>query len=192
MKIKIEINDVTNKINQIEVVSAEEVKPKDQVTFDFDMPIKKQDLGTNKIVHELIEDINEIEVNNPIHIIPLTEFNGSKSNKSSCDDYSKPFNSTVDDDVKESELILNPLNSSIADGLAKRTEERKIKLKEYNYNFSKSKNIKSLENEPAFKRAGITLNDIEKVKASRTSISEDSNGEITLRTNNSFLHDNVD
>ena len=56
-----------------------------------------------------IEDINEIEVNNPIHIIPVTEFNGSKSNKSSCDDYSKPFNSTVDDDVKESELILNPL-----------------------------------------------------------------------------------
>ena len=189
---QIEINDVTNKINQIEVVSAEEVKPKDQVSIDFDMPIKKEDLGTNKIVHELIEDINEIEVNNPIHIIPVTEFNGSKSNKSSCDDYSKPFNSTVDDDVKESELILNPLNSSIADGLAKRTEERKIKLKEYNYNFSKSKNIKSLENEPAFKRAGITLNDIEKVKASRTSISEDSNGEITLRTNNSFLHDNVD
>ena len=189
---QIEINDVTNKINQIEVVSAEEVKPKDQVSFDFDMPIKKQDLGTKKIVHELIEDINEIEVNNPIHIIPVTEFNGPKSNKSSCDDYSKPFNSTVDDDVKESELILNPLNSSIADGLAKRTEERKIKLKEYNYNFSKSKNIKSFENEPAFKRAGITLNDIEKVKASRTSISEDSNGEITLRTNNSFLHDNVD
>ena len=84
------------------------------------------------------------------------------------------------------------MNSSIADGLAKRTEERKIKLKEYNYNFSKSKNIKSLENEPAFKRAGITLNDIEKVRASRTAISEDSNGEITLRTNNSFLHDNVD
>jgi cell division protein FtsZ len=30
------------------------------------------------------------------------------------------------------------------------------------------------------------------VKVSRTSVSEDSNGEINLRTNNSFLHDNVD
>ena len=34
------------------------------------------------------------------------------------------------------ETILNPLNSSISDGLSKRTEERKIKLKEYNYNFA--------------------------------------------------------
>ena len=42
---QIEINDVTNKINQIEVVSAEEVKPKDQVSFDFDMPIKKTGFG---------------------------------------------------------------------------------------------------------------------------------------------------
>jgi cell division protein FtsZ len=49
-----------------------------------------------------------------------------------------------------------------------------------------------MENEPAFKRAGISLDDIESVKASRTSVSEDSNGEINLRTNNSFLHDNVD
>jgi len=76
--------------------------------------------------------------------------------------------------------------------LAKRTEERKIKLKEYNYNFNKAQNIRSMENEPAFKRAGISLDNIEQIKSSRTSISEDSNGEINLRTNNSFLHDNVD
>ena len=49
-----------------------------------------------------------------------------------------------------------------------------------------------MENEPAFKRAGISLDDVESVKTSRTSVSEDSNGEINLRTNNSFLHDNVD
>jgi cell division protein FtsZ len=49
-----------------------------------------------------------------------------------------------------------------------------------------------MENEPAFKRAGISLDNIEQIKSSRTSISEDSNGEINLRTNNSFLHDNVD
>ena len=49
-----------------------------------------------------------------------------------------------------------------------------------------------MENEPAFKRAGVDLNEFESTKASRTSVSEDSNGEINLRTNNSFLHDNVD
>ena len=49
-----------------------------------------------------------------------------------------------------------------------------------------------MEKEPAFKRAGVNLEDVESMKVSRTSVSEDSNGEINLRTNNSFLHDNVD
>ena len=84
------------------------------------------------------------------------------------------------------------MNSSIAEGLSKRTEERKIKLKEYNYNFSKANNIHNMETEPAFKRAGISFDDIESVKNSRISVSKDSNGETNLRTNNSFLHDNVD
>ena len=42
----------------------------------------------------LIEDVNEIEVNNPIHIIPVTEVTCYLNlNKSSFDDYNtKPSN----------------------------------------------------------------------------------------------------
>ena len=193
---EIEINDVSVNINEIEVASQEELKPIDQVSFDFDMPLKKQTIESDKIVHELIEDVNEIEVVNPIHIIPVTEVNGTNANKSGIDDY-EINNKTVEPMVSEikadnKEIILNPLNSSIADGLSKRTEERKIKLKQYNYNFTKANNIKSMENEPAFKRAGVSLDSIDQFKSSRSVISEDSNGEINLRTNNSFLHDNVD
>jgi len=193
---EIEINDISMKINEIEVTSPEEIKPIDQVSFDFDMPLKKQTIESDKIVHELIEDVNEIEVVNPIHIIPVTEVNGTNANKSGIDDY-EINNKTVEPMVSEikadnKEIILNPLNSSIADGLSKRTEERKIKLKQYNYNFTKANNIKSMENEPAFKRAGVSLDSIDQFKSSRSVISEDSNGEINLRTNNSFLHDNVD
>ena len=193
---EIEINDVSVNINEIEVASQEEFKPIDQVSFDFDMPLKKQTIESDKIVHELIEDVNEIEVVNPIHIIPVTEVNGTNANKSGIDDY-EINNKTVEPMVSEikadnKEIILNPLNSSIADGLSKRTEERKIKLKQYNYNFTKANNIKSMENEPAFKRAGVSLDSIDQFKSSRSVISEDSNGEINLRTNNSFLHDNVD
>ena len=193
---EIEINDVSVNINETEVNSQEELKPIDQVSFDFDMPLKKQTIESDKIVHELIEDVNEIEVVNPIHIIPVNEFNGTNSNKSGIDDYEinnktvEPMASEIKADNKE--IILNPLNSSIADGLSKRTEDRKIKLKQYNYNFTKSNNIKSMENEPAFKRAGVSLDSIDQFKSSRSVISEDSNGEINLRTNNSFLHDNVD
>ena len=194
---EIVIDDLSLKINELEVVEPVYVNPIDQVSLDFDMPLNndKSDFS-NKIIHELIEDVNEIEVNDPIHIIPVTEINDSGSNKSGFDDYEKSHIDFNENSVKSlengKERNFNPMNSSISEGLSKRTEERKVKLKEYNYNFSKAKSVNSMENEPAFKRAGISLDDIESVKASRTSVSEDSNGEINLRTNNSFLHDNVD
>ena len=194
---EIVIDDLSLKINELEVVEPVYVNPIDQVSLDFDMPLNndKSDFS-NKIIHELIEDVNEIEVNDPVHIIPVTEINDSGSNKSGFDDYEKSHIDFTENSVKslenEKERNFNPINSSISEGLSKRTEERKVKLKEYNYNFSKANSVNSMENEPAFKRAGISLDDIESVKASRTSVSEDSNGEINLRTNNSFLHDNVD
>ena len=172
-------------LKDVEVVSSEEIKPEDQVSFDFDMPLKKQNIDSNKIIHELIEDINEIEVNNPIHIIPVTEVTATKANKSSFDDYVPKSNDKATINVNdEKEIALNPLNSSIADGLSRRTEERKIKLKEFNYNFNKAKNLINMENEPAFKRAGINFDSVEKIK--------DSNGEINLQIDKSFLHDNID
>ena len=172
-------------LKDVEVVSSEEIKPEDQVSFDFDMPLKKQNIDSNKIIHELIEDINEIEVNNPIHIIPVTEVTATKANKSSFDDYVPKSNDKATINVNdEKEIALNPLNSSIADGLSRRTEERKIKLKEFNYNFNKAKNLINMENEPAFKRAGINFDSVEKIK--------DSNGEINLQIDKSFLHDNND
>jgi len=189
---EIEIEDISLKLNDFEVVDPEIVDPADQVSLDFDMPITNNKDYSDKIVHELIEDVNEIIVNDPIHIIPVSEVDGSEIKKSGVDDYSKLKEETNSSNLKENNKVFNPINSSIAEGLAKRTEDRKIKLKEYNYNFSKAKRISDMEKEPAFKRAGVSLEDVESVKTSRTSISEDSNGEINLRTNNSFLHDNVD
>jgi len=191
-KVTLDINEDDIKIKEfeinlkdVEVISPEEIKPDDQVSFDFDMPLKKQNIDSDKIIHELIEDINEIEVNNPIHIIPVTEVTATKANKSSFDDYVPKSNDKATINVNdEKEVTLNPLNSSIADGLSRRTEERKIKLKEFNYNFNKAKNLINMENEPAFKRAGINFDDVEKIK--------DSNGEINLQIDKSFLHDNVD
>ena len=189
---EIEIEDISVNINEIDVIDPELVEIEDQVSLDFDMPLDKSKDVKNKIIHELVEDVNDIIVNDPIHIIPVSEVDGSDTKKSGFDDYTKLKGKPDLSKIKENKIVLNPLNSSIADGLAKRTEARKIKLKEYNYNFSKAKKISEMEKEPAFKRAGINLEDNDTIKASRTSISEDSNGETNLRTNNSFLHDNVD
>ena len=88
---------------------------------------------------------------------------------------------------------LNPMNTPISKLLRDRTEERKRKMKDFNYKFRNSNSkIDDIEKQPAYKRAGIELDDVSnKVHLSRTSVSDDDD-EIELRSNNSFLHDNVD
>ena len=67
------------------------------------------------------------------------------------------------------------------------------KIKEFNYKYYNAKSIDDMENKPAYKRQGIILEEsTENDGISRTTLSEDSNNNIQLRSNNSFLHDNVD
>lgn len=89
---------------------------------------------------------------------------------------------------------VDPMNSSINDMLKDRADERRKKLKSFNYKFNNSINsIEEREKQPAYKRQGVDLNDVPaEQKVSRTTLGEDSNDEIQLRSNNSFLHDNVD
>ncbi len=46
--------------------------------------------------------------------------------------------------------------------------------------------------EPAYKRKGLDLDSDLPDTPSRTSLSNDFNDDLQLRSNNSFLHDNVD
>ena len=89
---------------------------------------------------------------------------------------------------------VDPFNSSINDLLKDRADERRKKLKNFNYKFQNNRNsIDEIEKQPAYKRQGVDLTDTpQEQKVSRTTLSEDSNDEIQLRSNNSFLHDNVD
>ncbi|MBO0342893.1 MAG: cell division protein FtsZ [Bacteroidota bacterium] len=89
---------------------------------------------------------------------------------------------------------LDPMNSSISDILKDRADERRRKLKNFNYKFQNNRNsIDDIEKEPAYKRQGVDLNDVPKEqRVSRTTLGEDSNDDLQLRSNNSFLHDNVD
>ncbi|MHA7830394.1 MAG: cell division protein FtsZ [Flagellimonas sp.] len=97
-------------------------------------------------------------------------------------------------DNEETTSSLDPMNSSISDILKDRADERRRKLKNFNYKFQNNRNsIDDIEKEPAYKRQGVDLNDVPKEqKVSRTSLGEDSNDDLQLRSNNSFLHDNVD
>lgn len=88
---------------------------------------------------------------------------------------------------------IDPMESPIKDLLKNRLEERKRTLKDFNHKFNNLNRIDEIEKEPAYKRQGIKLSEIEdETKVSRTSLSSDANDDQQLRSNNSFLHDNVD
>lgn len=106
-------------------------------------------------------------------------------------------------ETKESKVVqesnepvgeVDPMNNPIDALLKERADERRRKLKDFNYKFQNNVNsIEEIEKEPAYKRQGIDLTENpSESKISRTTLGEDSNGEIQLRTNNSFLEDNVD
>jgi cell division protein FtsZ len=68
-------------------------------------------------------------------------------------------------------------------------------MKDFNYKFNNTVNdqLEELSKEPAYKRMGVELNEMEDSgNKSRYSLGVDSNNDTKLRSNNSFLHDNVD
>ncbi|MHA7942985.1 cell division protein FtsZ [Formosa sp. 3Alg 14/1] len=89
---------------------------------------------------------------------------------------------------------IDPMNTPISEMLKERAEERRRKMKDFNYKFNTSK-IDEIEKIPAYKRQGVNLYETQhssENNMSGTSLSVDDNNDIQLRSNNSFLHDNVD
>ena len=101
-------------------------------------------------------------------------------------------NNSIESSNKKNNVL--PEENSISDFQKLRSEERRLRMKEFNYKFNKSK-INDINDEPAFKRKGIDIDEVnnsEQQNISRTSLSEDESNEVKIRKNNSFLHDNVD
>jgi len=89
---------------------------------------------------------------------------------------------------------ISPVEMTIEETLKHRADDRRKKLKEFNYKFHNNPSkIEEMEKEPAYKRLGVDLSNNTQVDTnSRMSIGIDSNDDTQLRSNNSFLHDNVD
>jgi cell division protein FtsZ len=105
--------------------------------------------------------------------------------------------------VKEVEMTSNhnpfaeeisPMEMTIEESARIIADERRRKLKEFNYKFHNNPSrVEELEKEPAYKRSGVDLAAPQQNNSnSRMSFGTDSNNDNQLRSNNSFLHDNVD
>lgn len=91
---------------------------------------------------------------------------------------------------------INPVDSSIAESMRLKAEERRAKLKAFNYRFrNHPQAFRDADQEPAYKRQGVDLDqnaaNSQQEKQSRFRL-DDGEGGPDLRSNNSFLHDNVD
>jgi cell division protein FtsZ len=90
------------------------------------------------------------------------------------------------------------MNLTIAE-LRNKADERRNKMKAFNYKFinKMNQNLDEIQNQPAYKRMGVSLNDVPlssemDKNQSRMTLGVDEKEGIQLRSNNSFLHDNVD
>ena len=199
------------------------IEEEQQITLTFDLPISSDGKDSEDDATEPLsnENIKKIAVKDYIELITVTEANEEGEVRYALDDYielESSMNSkiernvehveeldeeivfekkvivedSVEEDIQEGEI--DPMNTPISQMLKERAEERKRKMKDFNYKFNNAK-IDDIERVPAYKRQGVDLNEVKhssETDRSRTSVGLDDNDDIQLRNNNSFLHDNVD
>jgi len=212
---------ITNKTPQIETEVVEE-PPVMQADLLFDLPlnsyqeIKIDDVDTR---FELTSEMLDLEVNDAQEII--VERNEVPVKRHVLDDFDiqptigksssivtekketeEAFQFELKTSISQSEINeiaatseeVSPMSLTITE-LQKRAEERRNKMKGFNYKFTDqmNKNIDEIERQPAYKRLGVSLDDTSStISKSKTSLANDENEDIQLKSNNSFLHDNVD
>ncbi len=193
----------------------------EQITLTFDLPLpdNQKDIkeDENRILFSLDEEVKELKVKDHIEIIPVTEANEAGEKRYALDEFMsyessmnkakvKTIDIADDEVVFEKKTIssneveetrheeIDPMNSPISDLLKERADERRRKMKDFNHKFNNSK-VDEFERIPAYKRQGVNLDESHHssdTKASRLSVGTDDNDDVQLRSNNSFLHDNVD
>ncbi|TXD50991.1 MULTISPECIES: cell division protein FtsZ [unclassified Polaribacter] len=162
-------DEVSVNEKDIEVFGAKEIVSKKQTRYvleDFDATPtigKSSHIAENKVVEEEIQF--ELKTAKP-----QAEINEIQ---------------TLSEEVSPLDLTINELQ--------RRAEERRRNMKKFNYSFNENlnKNIDEIERQPAYKRQGVDLNRNVAMSKTKTALNKDTDG-IDFKSNNSFLHDNVD
>ena len=216
-----EFEIISNSVREIEVIDPEFVVAPLDFNFSLDLFDAKIENTQNTVVFELSEETKDIKVNEAVQFFPVTELGEEGIIKYTLEEEleeafepaaslqvaAEPIDEEINFTIKQKEPVaepisfdpnfsfdgVSPVEMSIEDILKSRAEERKSKLKNFNHKFNNPNRIDDLEKEPAFRRLGIDVTSMPNQNPpSRMSIGMDSNDDMQLRSNNSFLHDNVD
>lgn len=208
-----EISALNNsEINQIEINSFEDDSKEEIEKFEDDYETESSSIEWSLFdekeknnISDVESQESELEENEIEDIIDNVDNYNNESDENRLFDSvieieSKMNSSEIDTttieavDKSQKDDLQDPFNSSISEFQNQRSAERRLRMKEFNYKFNKSK-IDEIEKEPAYKRKGVELDNksySNENNISRTSIAIDDNEDIQIRKNNSFLHDNVD
>lgn len=227
----IDFNVTTPEVLQMNVAEPKTIEVDEQITFTFDMPASPTferaeavtEAEESRIIFDLTAETRNIEVNEAVQFVPVTELNEEGVIKYSLEEYmelendllnSKPVAKVVEEPIADELKItmknveiekplssvnhfedVSPVEMTIEETLKHRADERRRKLKEFNYKFHNNPSrVDEMEKEPAYKRLGIDVSNNSQTgnNSSRMSLGIDSNDDLQIRNNNSFLHDNVD
>ena len=186
------INDLGSDILDLDVVDSEAIvsEEENQFTFDFGLPIsEKEESPSEKIIHSLSEEKTDEHIQEDAAIKEALDFKFEVVEKQ---EENSPLGSedTLIDSTPDT-----PFDKTISEANVEENEKRKEHLKKFNHAFKHSMNkIDEFEKQPAYKRMGVDIEESDSPASddSRMSVENDDNDEIQLRSNNSFLHDNVD
>ena len=194
------INDLDEQVLDMEVIDPETVATEEeqQIAFEFDMPFASVTEAApenvvevpqdNPITHHL-EEALEAEAEPTFTVKVAPEADATPQEEETPAAKGAPDTAVPNESVAQG----NPFDHAIRETARSENHKRMEQLKKFNYVFkSNLQKIEELERQPAYKRQGIDLDSATGVDSSRVSVDRDANNDIQLRSNNSFLHDNVD
>ena len=203
------INEIPIDFREIEVIDAEHlnVEEENQISFEFDLPLMEAEANqSNAIQFEQVSS-EEPSVSEAIEeevptVFQLDELDPAQeiethTSASNINDIEVEFKVVSKNEVLDkvvSAKDASPFDLSINESVNSVNEKRKEQLKKFNYTFKNNINrIEEMEKQPAYKRMGFDVDDPQEEGGnSQISLDTDTNQDIQFRSNNSFLHDNVD
>lgn len=158
---------VAPKSEEIHRVNLEDIDAQEQAAMNFDWEMENASPVSETVVSDVKVEQEEVK-------------------RFMLDD---DLETKVEGEAKASKPVLSPEEQQ------RKMQERMTKIQEYTAKLKKAEGIIEFENEPAYIRRNIQLDEkrfSSEESVSRFGVSKDENGESRLKGGNSFLHDNVD
>ena len=159
--------------------------------FNLNKFLARSQVPVSEAIEEEVPTVFQLDELDPAQEIE------THTSASSINDIEVEFKVVSKDEVLDkvvSAKDASPFDLSINDTVNSVNEKRKEQLKKFNYTFKNNINrIEEMEKQPAYKRMGFDVDDPQEEGGnSQISLDTDTNQDIQFRSNNSFLHDNVD